>query len=145
MTHVRLDEPKSEIKAYALFAHCFTCGKDIFGASHIAKQLTENGIAVVRFDFTGLGKSDGELENTISFKCTRPRSCRSAYAETLNTSILVIPFGVQLSVQLSKFLQQSRCDNYAPADTHHVQHHFASSVKKSWRWYRKGSACRQTL
>ena len=60
----RLDGPDGEVKAYALFAHCFTCGKDVFAASRIAQALTEHGIAVLRFDFTGLGASEGEFANT---------------------------------------------------------------------------------
>jgi putative redox protein len=60
----RLDSPETAIKAYALFAHCFTCGKDVFAASRIAQALTEHGIAVLRFDFTGLGASEGEFANT---------------------------------------------------------------------------------
>jgi putative redox protein len=60
----RLDAPSGAIKAYALFAHCFTCGKDVFAASRIAQALTEYGIAVLRFDFTGLGASEGEFANT---------------------------------------------------------------------------------
>lgn len=53
-----------EPAAFALFAHCFTCGKDIAAASRIARALTEHGIAVLRFDFTGLGNSDGDFSNT---------------------------------------------------------------------------------
>lgn len=60
----RLDAPDGTIRAYALFAHCFTCGKDVFAASRIAQALTEHGIAVLRFDFTGLGMSEGEFANT---------------------------------------------------------------------------------
>jgi putative redox protein len=60
----RLDAPEGLIRAFALFAHCFTCGKDIFAASRIAQALTEHGIAVLRFDFTGLGASEGEFANT---------------------------------------------------------------------------------
>lgn len=60
----RLDAPDGPIRAFALFAHCFTCGKDIFAASRIAQALTEHGIAVLRFDFTGLGASEGEFANT---------------------------------------------------------------------------------
>jgi pimeloyl-ACP methyl ester carboxylesterase len=60
----RLDAPEGPIKAYALFAHCFTCGKDVFAASRIAQALTGHGIAVLRFDFTGLGASEGEFANT---------------------------------------------------------------------------------
>jgi alpha-beta hydrolase superfamily lysophospholipase len=60
----RLDAPEGEIKAYALFAHCFTCGKDVFAARRVAEGLTQHGIAVLRFDFTGLGASEGEFANT---------------------------------------------------------------------------------
>lgn len=60
----RLDGPDGAVKAYALFAHCFTCGKDVFAASRVAQALTEHGIAVLRFDFTGLGASEGEFANT---------------------------------------------------------------------------------
>lgn len=61
----RLDMPATgEPVAYALFAHCFTCGKDIKAASRISAGLTERGFAVLRFDFTGLGSSEGEFENT---------------------------------------------------------------------------------
>jgi putative redox protein len=59
----RLDTPP-EPRAYALFAHCFTCGKDIFAASRIAEGLTARGIAVLRFDFTGIGSSEGQFANT---------------------------------------------------------------------------------
>lgn len=64
MLAARLDLPNGKPRAFALFAHCFTCSKDIFAASRIAGRLTEAGYAVLRFDFTGLGASDGEFENT---------------------------------------------------------------------------------
>ncbi|MDP2622012.1 MAG: bifunctional alpha/beta hydrolase/OsmC family protein [Hyphomicrobiales bacterium] len=60
----RLDMPLGPVGAYALFAHCFACSKDIFAASRIAAGLTRHGIAVLRFDFTGLGASEGEFANT---------------------------------------------------------------------------------
>src|SRR5471032_1377778 len=59
-----LDSPPGEPRVYALFAHCFTCGKDVHAARRIAEGLTELGIAVLRFDFTGLGSSEGEFANT---------------------------------------------------------------------------------
>jgi uncharacterized OsmC-like protein/alpha-beta hydrolase superfamily lysophospholipase len=59
-----LDSPIEQPRAYALFAHCFTCGKDIRAAKRIAEALTALGIAVLRFDFTGLGASEGEFANT---------------------------------------------------------------------------------
>lgn len=60
----RLDMPEGPHLATALFAHCFTCGKDIAAARRIAQRLTSEGIAVLRFDFTGLGHSKGEFQNT---------------------------------------------------------------------------------
>jgi alpha-beta hydrolase superfamily lysophospholipase len=59
-----LDMPEGAPRGFALFAHCFTCGKDIFAAARIAAGLAAHGIAVLRFDFTGLGHSDGEFANT---------------------------------------------------------------------------------
>lgn len=64
MLDARLDLPEGAPKATALFAHCFTCSKDVFAASRIASALAERGMAVLRFDFTGLGASEGEFANT---------------------------------------------------------------------------------
>lgn len=61
----RIDMPENgKPCAYALFAHCFTCGKDLTPANRIVNALNEEGVAVVRFDFTGLGKSAGAFEDT---------------------------------------------------------------------------------
>ena len=60
----RLDLPPGRVRAYALFAHCFTCTKDIFAANRISECLNREGIGVLRFDFTGLGASEGEFANT---------------------------------------------------------------------------------
>jgi len=59
-----LELPDRSPRAYALFAHCFTCGKDIAAATRISRTLAANGIAVLRFDFTGLGSSEGDFANT---------------------------------------------------------------------------------
>src|SRR4029077_18947836 len=68
-----LDLPEREPLAYALFAHCFTCGKDVLAAKRIAGALAARGIAValaaegiavLRFDFTGLGSSEGDFANS---------------------------------------------------------------------------------
>lgn len=64
MLAARLDMPEGAHLATALFAHCFTCGKDIAAARRIAQRLAAMGIAVLRFDFTGLGHSCGEFANT---------------------------------------------------------------------------------
>jgi putative redox protein len=59
-----LQHPEGEPRDYALFAHCFTCSKDSRAARWIAESLAARGIAVVRFDFTGLGSSEGDFANT---------------------------------------------------------------------------------
>src|ERR1700750_2172111 len=59
-----LELPDGEPAAYALFAHCFTCGKDTLAAKGIFVALAAKGIAVLRFDFTGLGSSEGEFANS---------------------------------------------------------------------------------
>ena len=60
----RMEQPSGPRRATALFAHCFTCSKDIAAATRISRELSERGIAVLRFDFTGLGHSEGEFANT---------------------------------------------------------------------------------
>jgi uncharacterized OsmC-like protein/alpha/beta superfamily hydrolase len=60
----RLDLPLGPARAYALFAHCFACSKDTVAAHRIAGKLASLGIGVLRFDFTGLGASEGEFANT---------------------------------------------------------------------------------
>ncbi|MDH5753099.1 MAG: bifunctional alpha/beta hydrolase/OsmC family protein [Deltaproteobacteria bacterium] len=60
----RLDRPAGEPRAFALFAHCFTCTKDALSSARISSALAAQGIAVLRFDFTGLGGSGGDFSNT---------------------------------------------------------------------------------
>jgi uncharacterized OsmC-like protein/fermentation-respiration switch protein FrsA (DUF1100 family) len=60
----RLDLPAGRVRAFALFAHCFTCSKDLLAVRRIAGELANSGIGVLRFDFTGLGSSEGEFANT---------------------------------------------------------------------------------
>jgi len=59
-----MDEPNDGASAYAIFAHCFTCSKDVHATSRISRGLADRGIGVLRFDFTGLGHSGGEFEST---------------------------------------------------------------------------------
>lgn len=61
----RLDLPGgADADLWAVFAHCFTCHKDFKAAAYVSRTLTEHGIGVLRFDFTGLGKSQGQFEET---------------------------------------------------------------------------------
>jgi putative redox protein len=90
-----LDLPSGPPRAYALFAHCFTCGKDIRAAQLIAEALTALGIAVLRFDFTGLGGSEGEFANStfssnvsdLIAACAELRRTRAAPAILIGHSL----------------------------------------------------------
>ena len=59
-----LELPEGEPRAFALFAHCFTCSKDFLAPARISRELAERGVATLRFDFTGLGSSSGEFVDT---------------------------------------------------------------------------------
>jgi putative redox protein len=60
----RLELPDGGASTCALFAHCFTCSKDVAAASRISRRLSDLGLGVLRFDFTGLGNSEGDFSNT---------------------------------------------------------------------------------
>ncbi len=60
----RLELPSREVQAFAVFAHCFTCSKNVVATSRISRELRNYGIAVLRFDFTGLGNSEGDFAIT---------------------------------------------------------------------------------
>lgn len=60
----RLDRPDTEPSSWAVFAHCFTCSKDLKAANWICRALVEKGIGVLRFDFTGIGESAGDFSDT---------------------------------------------------------------------------------
>lgn len=59
-----IDLPDTPPIAYAIFAHCFTCSRFVPAASRVCKTLAEHGIACLRFDFPGLGQSEGEFADT---------------------------------------------------------------------------------
>ena len=60
----RIELPAFGVRGWALFAHCFTCSKDLKAVGHISRALAARGVAVLRFDFTGLGESDGDFADT---------------------------------------------------------------------------------
>jgi len=78
----RLEFPVEEKPlAFALFAHCFTCGKDLVASRNISRTLTANGIAVMLFDFTGLGDSEGDFESSDFSGNISDLFCASEYLE----------------------------------------------------------------
>ena len=125
----RLDLPEGPPRAYALFAHCFTCNKDIFAASRIAGGLADNGIAVLRFDFTGLGHSNGEFANT-NFSSNVADLLRAAdhLRKTYEAPKLLIGHSLGGAAILAAAPQVPEALAVAtvgaPADPGHVQHLF---------------------
>ena len=77
----RLDMPAFPPQSYAIFAHCFTCSKNLNAVRHISRALTQQGTAVLRFDFTGLGDSEGEFANTNFSSNVEDLLAAAAYLE----------------------------------------------------------------
>src|SRR5919206_730905 len=75
----RLEMPPGTPRAYALFAHCFTCSKDSKAAVYMAQALAGRGIAVLRFDFTGLGQSGGEFADSTFSSNVDDLVCAARY------------------------------------------------------------------
>lgn len=122
-----LERPAGEVAAYALFAHCFTCSKDIVAAARIARALASHGIAVLRFDFTGLGSSEGEFANTnFSSNVDDLRRAAQALGERLGPAQLLIghSLGGAAVLAAAADIPQARAvvTIGAPSDPAHVAH-----------------------
>lgn len=128
----RLDVPDGDIRAYALFAHCFTCTKDIFAASNIAKTLKARGIAVIRFDFTGLGASEGDFANTnFSSNVGDLVAAANYMRDELEAPSIIIGHSLGGSAVLAAAGEIAEAKAVvtlgSPADVAHVAHNFADS------------------
>jgi uncharacterized OsmC-like protein/pimeloyl-ACP methyl ester carboxylesterase len=129
----RLDLPEGPHLATALFAHCFTCGKDIAAARRIAQRLTAEGIAVLRFDFTGLGHSAGEFQNT-SFTSNVGDLVNAAEALAARDMAPVLLIGHSLGgaaiLKAAPRIASSRAvvTLGAPFDPGHVTHNFGDAL-----------------
>lgn len=126
----RLDLPTGPVRAYALFAHCFTCSKDLTAARKIAQSLTMQGIGVLRFDFTGLGGSGGDFAST-NFTSNLDDLRRAAdflRHEFAAPSLLIghsLGGAAVLAVADSVPEAKAIATIGAPADIEHVTHNFA--------------------
>lgn len=131
----RLDLPEGPHLATALFAHCFTCGKDIPAARRISARLAAMGIAVLRFDFTGLGHSGGEFGNTtLSSNVADLRAACAALAERgMDPSLLIgHSLGGAAVLEAAVDLPHVRAvvTLGAPYDPAHVTHHFSGEIDR---------------
>ncbi|MGH6769489.1 MAG: bifunctional alpha/beta hydrolase/OsmC family protein [Xanthobacteraceae bacterium] len=128
-----LDLPAGSPRAYALFAHCFTCGKNALAAKRIADALTSQGIAVLRFDFTGIGSSEGEFANTtfssnvadLVAAAGHLRATRQAPALLIGHSL-----GGAAVLAAAESVEEARAvvTIAAPSDPSHVTHLFKDHI-----------------
>jgi putative redox protein len=129
-----LELPEGETLAYALFAHCFTCGKDVLAAKRIAVALAAKGIAVLRFDFTGLGSSEGDFANS-TFSSNVADLVRAAdhLRETRKAPAILIGHSLGGAAVLAAAGQIPQAKAVvtiaAPSDPAHVTHFFADRVE----------------
>jgi uncharacterized OsmC-like protein/alpha/beta superfamily hydrolase len=129
----RLDLPAGKPTAYALFAHCFTCSKDSKAASYISRSLAAAGIAVLRFDFTGLGGSEGEFANTgFSSNIEDLVAAADYLRKTYDAPQLLVGHSLggaavlAAAPQIPEVLAVATLN--APADPSHVIRNFASAT-----------------
>ncbi len=129
-----IEKPDSEPLATALMAHCFTCGKDIAAASRIARALVKQGFAVMRFDFTGLGNSDGDFANTNFTSNVNDLIAAADFLryEHLPPSILIgHSLGGTAVLNAASAIPESRgiVTIGSPADAQHVAQQFACDIE----------------
>ncbi len=128
-----LEMPDQVPVATALFAHCFTCGKDIAAASRISRALVKRGYAVMRFDFTGLGNSDGDFANTNFSSNVGDLVCAADHlrAQDMAPSIL-IGHSLGGTAVLNAAHDIPECKGVvtigSPADAQHVSKQFACDI-----------------
>lgn len=128
-----LETPANDVKAYAIFAHCFTCGKDIAAATRIARALVARGIAVLRFDFTGLGNSDGDFSNTnFTSNLDDLRAAAAFLKENYYAPQLLIghSLGGAAVLAVANEIESVKAVATigAPSKAEHVIHNFADSI-----------------
>src|SRR3954447_18561094 len=123
----------AEPRAFALFAHCFTCGKDNFAAPRIADALTARGIAVLRFDFTGIGGSEGDFANTNFSSNIQDLIAAADYLRKYHTApALLIGHSLGGAAVLAAAPHVPEATAVvtigAPASAAHVTHNFAADL-----------------
>ncbi|WP_171207214.1 MULTISPECIES: bifunctional alpha/beta hydrolase/OsmC family protein [unclassified Ruegeria] len=129
----RLDLPDGPVLATALFAHCFTCSKDIPAARRISARLAAMGIAVLRFDFTGLGHSEGEFANTTFTSNVQDLTAAAQYlaGRDMAPALLIghsLGGAAVLRARASIASVKAVVTLGAPADPGHVSHHFEAAL-----------------
>lgn len=129
----RLDLPETQPHTYALIAHCFSCSKDMSAISRISRSLSEQNIALFRFDFTGLGQSEGDFADTnfttnVGDLVSAAHYMREAYEAP---SVLIgHSLGGAAALVAAREIPEVKAVATigAPFDTAHVAHHFEDHI-----------------
>lgn len=122
-------------KNYAIFAHCFTCNSTLKPVKNISRALTLHGFGVVRFDFTGLGKSEGEFADSYFSANVDDLLAVSDYMKQhYQAPTLLVGHslgGAAVIVAASKLASVKAVATIgAPATTEHVKKHFSHHVQE---------------
>ena len=146
-----VEMPDGDPLAFALFAHCFTCGKDIVAASRISRELVKRGFGVMRFDFTGLGHSSGEFADTNFSSNVRDMVKAADFLrEHYQAPAIMVGHSLGGTATLRAALQVPECQGVvtigSPADAQHVAHQFEADIEAIERdGEALSNACRPTL
>ena len=129
-----LDLPTGPPKAYALYAHCFTCGKNLRGATRLSRLLAAEGIATLRFDFTGIGESEGDFSGTSFLSNVEDLKVAADWMRASHRApTLLIGHSLGGAAVLSAAGDVPECKGVAtigaPSDPTHVTHLFEDSVE----------------
>lgn len=132
----RLDMPAdNDVLGCAIFAHCFTCSKNLSAATHLSRALVEYGLAVLRFDFTGLGQSDGDFADThVSSNVEDLVAAADFLSDELEAPSLLVGHSLGGAASL---LAAGRIPSIkavatigAPCDVTHVRHLIADDIEQ---------------
>lgn len=131
----RLDLPDGPHRATALFAHCFTCGKDVIAARRIASRLAAMGIAVLRFDFTGLGQSEGDFGATGFVSNVKDLQAAADYLKNRGIApglLIGHSLGGAAVLRAASGIDSAKAvvTIGAPFDPGHVTHNFADALDR---------------
>jgi putative redox protein len=131
----RLDMPDGQAKATIIFAHCFTCGKDLAPINRIARSVTEAGYRLFRFDFTGLGASEGEFANTTFSSNVADLVAAADYLRSNNMApglLLGHSLGGTAVLTAAQHIPETDAVAVigAPFDATHVSHHFHAHTEE---------------
>ncbi len=131
----RLEMPDDEPLHYATFSHCFTCNKDLLSTFRISKHLAELGIATLRFDFAGLGGSEGDFaDTTFSTNMQDLQAAARFLADNYRAPDLLIGHSLGGTTALACASQLDYVETVvtiaSPSQPQHVLHHFGAALQQ---------------